>query len=129
MAIDWQKLVWANVDEIAGAAKSLAGENIVCTLMDADDARAGKVAPGMIHLIADVGLKRAVPLTDPEGKRRLICLPVPLDRLIKGVSKYEETNTLESRIRIGGTLATWAVCFDGDQRGLYNVHVASPEDN
>jgi len=130
MAIDWQHIIRENVQRIVQAARQAMQEkDPVCVLVDIDDARAGKVARGALQLIADTKLQGAVPVDDPQGTRRFVCLPVGHERLLELLEQHEDVSELRKRIKVGGTLVLWAVCFDGDDRTCLDIHVASPEHN
>lgn len=129
MPIDWNNLVSANVRAIVQAAKNAGPqEDIVCAMLDIDEARAGHASPGVQQLIADTKLAGAIPISDDQGNR-LVCVPVGLKTLIAALTKYEQTAELEKRIKTGGWLILWVVCFDGEQRTCLDIHVHNPEHN
>jgi hypothetical protein len=128
MPIDWKKLVSSKVRDIVQAAQNARPqEDTVCAVLDIDDARAGRVSPGVQQLIADTKLAGAIPISDGQG-HRLVCIPVGLKTLILALTKHEQTADLEKQIKTGGSLL-WVICFDGEERTCVDIHVHSPEHN
>lgn len=129
MAINWKAVVAANAPEIVNAARgTIEKADAVCALLDIDDARAGKVSPGFQQLIATTKLARAILVSVAEGNR-LVCIPVTLSTIVAALEPHEETAELTKRIRTGGSLVLWVVCFDGEQRTCLDIHVRTPEFN
>ena len=129
MAIEWQRIVSENVQQIVATAQASSDKEPVCVLFDLDDVRAGQAAPGIIRLIADIGLKYALALNDSQTGRRLVCLPVSRERFFHCLEQDEDVTEQRERITIKGTVVLWAICCDGDTRTCLDIHVASPEHN
>jgi hypothetical protein len=130
MTIDWRRVLAENMQRIVGAAQQAAhAKDPVCVLVDIDDARSGKVAPGLQALAAGTKLQGAVPVNDPEGRRRFVCIPVGYARLLELLEQHEDVGELRKRIKVGGTLVLWVLCFDGDDRICLDIHVTSPGHN
>ena len=129
MASNWTDIVSKNVRKIVQAAQLSGEAEPVCVLVDIDDARAGKAALGVSQLIVDTKLHGAVPLADPENRRRIACLPVSRDRLLSTLEQSEEVGQLRDGLKTGGTLVLWAVCFAGDDRICLDIHLATCEAN
>jgi len=130
MAIDWRKIVHENSQRIIDAARQATqAKEPVCVLVDIDDVRSDKAAPGVMQLIADTQLQGAVPVIDSEGGRQLVCIPVGYAQLLECLERYEDVSMLRNGIKGGSALHLCVVCFDGGNRTCLEIHVAGPERN